>query len=257
MEIKLDGAYIPATELLPLQAVVFFSDDGKRIVTATVHDMTMEPHGAVAGAGRALTVESLKGLARLASESLRRKPEILPERVLVATDDLLIWWRRAGAEYLTFDVDWHEGAPGRERLQGVTHHMPLPPLVFVMSRSTAGNGIFQGVYVVALSEDRRPGMDTAVFRAPLLNLNTNGNVCWGNGERPKGRNVGDIEAWERFFFSSTFTHVNEDSPLKSNEPYRWIADFCESKKPDFPVDQLKPTRQVLGDLIGHHAGDQE
>lgn len=253
MQIEMKGTSVPESIVKPIRAVVFYSDDGTRVVTATIHEMTATAKGSTAGAGRPLTVESLTALSKMAQASCRRRPEILPANVLVATDDLLVWWRPAGGEHLSFDVDWHEGQPGRERLQGVTHFMPLPPLVFLLSRNQAASGVFQGVYVFALGVNERPTAETPMFVAPLLNINDNGNVCWGNGESPRSRNVTDIAAWERCFFTSTFTHVNQASPLKSEKPYQWIADFCESKATQFPLDQLKPMKKNLGDLIAHHA----
>lgn len=253
MKIDFKDAFTPERELLPQQAVVFYGD-GKLISGGTVHDMRMEGGRAVAGAGRLLTAQGLKALAQCAAEGLRRAPEIQPEQVLVATDELLVWWRRAGPEDLAFDVDWNRGEAGRARLQGVMKRMPLPALVFVLHRSRACQGIWQGVYVYAMGEDKRPTADTPMFRAPLLNLNDDGAVCWGDGELPKGRTSADIAQWESLFFSSKFTHYNHSSPVKSKDCYEWIADFCDSSAKEFPSDHLLPMRETLGQIINRHFG---
>lgn len=253
MKVDFDaGAVTPERVMCPRQAIVFYGDKNT-IHMATLHDMFMDGKRPVAAEGRPITEAAIKRLAMATNKALRRAPEILPANVLLASDDLLVWWRRAGLAEMAFDIDWHQGEAGRERLQGVYLTMPLPPLVFILRRSMLGNNsAFQGMSVYALRQDERPEGPTELFRAPLLNLNDNGAVCWGSGRRPKGRGVEDIPKWESLFFTSKFTHYNQSSPVRSRTPYEWIADFAASKSSTFPVDELLPMKHTLNQVVGWH-----
>jgi PRTRC genetic system protein B len=251
MEIDVKGSVVPKRVMSAQQAVVFYGD-GKCIHAATLHALHTTGKGVVAEAGQPISMAAIKALAAQANETLRRAPEILADQILAATDDLLVWWRRAGPEDLAFDVDWHEGEQGRERLQGIMLRMPLPPLVFLMRRNAFSRGIWQGIYVYAAAENKRPSGATQLYRAPLLNLNIDGAVCWGDGESPNGRSVDDVPEWQRLFFASKFSHYNNDSPVRSRRPYKWIADFCASGAETFSKKELLPMKQTLQEAINDH-----
>jgi PRTRC genetic system protein B len=245
------GAVIPERMMSPRQAVVFYGDENT-IHMATLHDMFMDGNRPVAGEGRPITLSAVKKLATAANEALKRTPEILPANVLLAADDLLVWWRAAAVTEMSFDIDWHSGEAGRERLQGVYLKMALPPLVFMLRRSSMGNHAFQGMSVYALERDGRPEGTTPLFRAPLLNINNDGAVCWGTGRKPEGRRVTDVPKWESLFFTSKFTHYNQSSPVQSRTPYQWLADFAASGATTFPTSELLPMKQSVNQVVGRH-----
>ncbi|MGH7216104.1 MAG: PRTRC system protein B [Nitrospiraceae bacterium] len=252
MEVQFNEALVPQGQLVPINAAVFYGakDRNGRITVqfASIHGMVMTESGARLAEGVPITVAAVQRLASMAADAVKRRAEILPANVLVCNDEWLVWWRPETLDDLSFDVSWNNGAAGRERLQGVCLAMPLPPLVFALKRGHGVSGA-NGVFVFATDRNERPGPDAAIYRAPLLNVSDNGTVCWGDGQRPKTRNVEDVEEWERLLFSSQFTHVNGSSPVKSKEPYQWIADFCASDAKRFPVEELKPMRLSLAGLM--------
>ncbi|MBI2770557.1 MAG: PRTRC system protein B [Burkholderiales bacterium] len=252
MQIEFEGgAVIPKKVMDPRQAVVFYGE-GKAIHMATIHEMSMVGGRPVAGSGRPITLPAVKALAACANETLRRTPEIMPGHVLLASDELLAWWRPAGVAEMSFDIDWHNGEEGRDRLQGAFLKMALPALVFILRRCSMGNQAFQGIYVYALEKNQRPEGSSTMFRAPLLNVNDNGSVCWGNSSKPNGRRVNDIPKWESLFFSSKFTHYNQSSPVRSRTPYKWLADYAAAGDTEFPVTELLPMKKSLNQVVEWH-----
>lgn len=242
----------------PFQAVVFYSKTGqKEAMYATVHDVQVTDTGPVLKAGAALTVEAVKEVAKQFGGMLKRSPELIQENVLFTSDEILMWWTPPQIRFCWFDVDWHKDKKGRDRLQNVSGNMPIPSLLWVLKRSKA-SGVWQGVYVYGLAGTTRPTETTKMYRAPLLNINEDGCVCWGNGKIPSGRTQRDIPEWMNAFFDSTFSHFNQGSPFKKGRGYDLVADLLESEAKSFPVEVMKPMEKhlsTLRDVLTHHLKD--
>lgn len=260
MILNLESATVPAGRLVPKTAVVFYGNDSDRkdegIKFATSHKFVESEQSFSLKAGKPLTVNAIQQIAKMANKTIVRHTEILPQNVLMANDNLLVWWRPAAKTQMAFDVSMHEKEVGREALQGAFLEMPLPPLVFALRRGLRENN-WNSISVFALSKNERPDASTEMFRAPLLNVGEDGNVCWGDGQKPSGRSVADIASWEKLFFSSKFTHYNQSSPLQSDEPYKWIADFCSQNKDQFPIEMLTPMKETLIQVVKSMAGNDE
>lgn len=256
MQVNFQEALVPQGRMVPLKAVVFYGKAGESLAiqSASIHDVTLTDDGSRLKAGRPITVQAIKKLARLAADAVKSSVEILPDKVLVCNDDWIVWWRSAQVTDLSFDVSWHQEQEGHNRLQGVCLTMALPPLVFALRRGRGQSG-GRGVYVFATDRNERPGPASAMYRAPLMNVNDHGDVCWGHAQAPETRTSADIGEWERLFFSSQFTHINGSSPVNSDKPYLWIADFCASGAKAFPSESLKPLRTTLQGLIKRLAGE--
>lgn len=244
-----------ASSFEPKQAVVFYEGKGGGGEFATVHRVLPEGASHRLGPGRPITVEAMKAVATQFAAQLRAKETILREQVLLCNDDLLVWWTPACTRLCFFDIDWHEGQPGRERLQGRSANLPIPPLVWALKR-TNGKGIWQGVSVWALEHNARPEDKTPIFRAPLLNLNDNGEVCWGNGSLPARRDQEHIERWQEAFFASVFSHYNHTTPFKGAKAYEVLADMVDNPPATFPVERLIPMGKSLGSVVRNLLGDQ-
>lgn len=253
MQSNIEG-FGSAVSHLPRSAIVFYTS-GKETSFATHHEVRKHGHGFNLGPATNLTSENLFQLVESVSKGLKQIVEILPANVLVANDQLLVWWMPASTHYMTFDVSMHE-TEGKKRLQGVSGFVPVPALVFALQRSRAQGGAFQGLSIHALGENARPAVDTRMYRAPLLNINDSGDVCWGNGETPKGRTAEEISAWQQFFFSSTFTHYNGTPPIKCEDTYAFVADLIDTKATEFPIDALKETKQTLKNVVSNMLGGQ-
>jgi PRTRC genetic system protein B len=159
-------------------------------------------------------------------------PEILPASVLVCTSELLVWSAPAQHRILFFGE--HSGA-GSD-LNGKQY--PIPPLVFKVE-----NGKLS---VRALDKDERPRAETKLRTAPFWNTNDSGEVCTGTMRVPESSGVDAIEAWERGFFQSEFTHAYGAARL-TNFPGGFLA-LCRrvagSRKP-FPVEFLTDAGETL------------
>lgn len=56
---------------------------------------------------------------------------------------------------------------------------------------------------------------TKVFHAPLMNVYSNGNVCWGSVKKPESHpDEIQMKAWETALLEGISTHVNHDHTLK-------------------------------------------
>jgi PRTRC genetic system protein B len=235
---------------VPRSAIVFYGPEekGDQTTYATHHQVRAAAEGFELGPGVSLTTKNIKQLAHQASKGLKHEVEIIPEHVLVANDALLAWWTPAGSQLMAFDISMHDH-PGKSRLQGVSAQMAVPPLVFAMRRSRAEGGAYLGLYVYGLLQNARPTADTQMFRAPLFNVNDNGDICWGNGEKPKGKSVNDIYAWQSLFFSSVFTHYNGSIPIACDDPYAFVADLIDTKANEFPKLAMKPLKKTLAQVV--------
>ena len=247
MQVSVDAFGV--TDYEPTQAVIFYTvKSGRRASEgefATVHDIVSRGGTRPRlGPGSPITIEAIKAVAHRFGDQLRHKPQLLREQVLFCSDDLLVWWTPGGKRLCHFDVDWHKGLRGRSRLQGVSAQLPLPPLVWALRR-TEGRGLWQGIYLWALLDDKRPGPQTKLWRAPLLNLNDDGLVCWGNGQVPKTRTQDAIESWEEAFFASTFTHFNQSMPFKGARSYEVLARMVASPPEVFDQKYLIPMNETL------------
>jgi PRTRC genetic system protein B len=230
---------------IPMCAIVFYgSGSGNQVETgyATHHGIRATGSRFELCPGSSLTNENVYKIAAMVANGMRHKVEILPANVLASTDDLLVWWMPAGLQHMDFDVSMGSSS------------VPVPALVFMLRRSRASSGAYLGISVFALSDNARPGPLTKLFRAPLLNINEQGDVCWGSGVKPKGRAVSDIPAWQALFFSSVFTHFNGSSPIKGKDCYGFIADLLEAKATTFPVESLIPTKTTLQKVVDSMSG---
>jgi len=120
---------------------------------------------------------------------------------------------------------------------------PVPPLLWRASR--------RALAVYALPSNRRPTPNSALFQAPFFNTGADGTVCMGSVDIDIAENC-SIESftreWERYFFSSRFTHLNGSvSPVKGNIIQLWQS-LIGSKRP-FPVEVLLPTTFTLQNII--------
>lgn len=243
---------------VPNCAVVFFaSEQGAQSETqfATYHTVRETDGKFELASGSPLTGDNLKKIAAMTSAGLRHKAEILPEHVLAVTDDLLVWWMPADQQLMHFDVSMGGDAEHRKRLQGVSGKVPVPALVFALKRGKQRGHAYCGISVFALADNKRPDASTKLFRAPLLNTNEEGSVCWGSGVKPKGSGVADIAAWQALFFSSVFTHYNGSSPIRGADCYVLIAYLLESQATEFPALRLKPLNYSLQHALDTMGGE--
>lgn len=200
---------------------------------ASIHHVDHDDEsGPTIAAGTPLTRAHL----RQWTEALGRTapPEILPDNVLVAHRDMLVWWVPEQVRSAYF----HLSAPSaglRVLSRRTIVPVPYPAHLFVATRRKLG--------VYALAENQRPTAATAVLHSPVLNVYTDGSLCWGNIPRPKTLAVSAIPEFEHALFDSWSTHPNAGQELtitgKGGLVKLW-DDLAGREATRFPVSRLKP-----------------
>lgn len=183
------------------------------------------------GAGTALTRAHLRRWA----EALDRAapPEILPENVLVAHPDMLVWWVPAQTRSAYFALT--SGAGLDVLSERTVKPVPYPAHLFVATRSNLG--------VYALPKSERPTADTQVLHSPILNVFIDGRLCWGNIQKPKRLTPSAIAEYESAVFDSWSTHPNpgQELTLKGKGGLLRLWDeLAKGRTRSFPVKRLRP-----------------
>jgi len=201
----------------------------------TVHDAVHEKDGAVhVGAGHLLTPEALREL--LAEAGHEATIEILPERVLARTPDVVVWWSPASQRRMFFS-DRNSARAGELNAKEYPH----PPLLW------RANG--RRIWLRALTHNQRPERNAQLYTAPYWNTYDNGSVCTGSMKIPESKGVSVIDKWEESFFRSAFTHaagVTKHSLYPCDVLEMWKT---LQGKQHFPVEYLAPAEQTLEDFV--------
>ena len=187
------------------------------------------------GEGHPVTVEFMNGLVRNYSETYSGTPHgRLPSNLLYADT------RKGSERYVWYNP------PGKRRMYFVSglgianaaYHLP---------------GIIDGagdtrLDVYAYKEDR-PGMETALYAAPLFNV-TGSSVCLGSArvEKPRELTYANLlEYWEKKFWLTEFSHLGGyGNPTKSN----LVLVTKAARDRPFDLKELKPLKNMkLKDIL--------
>lgn len=187
--------------------------------------------------GRAATREGLRALVAGIEGKVVTPPALLHPRVLAQGDGYLAWWCPPGDRQVWFRCD-------HERLGQCTGVTPHPGLVFMVNEDAP-----RSWRIFAIRGTERPTAETPLFQAPYFNVyGSDGAICTGNVDVPKGALAQQPEAWEEAFFRSYFTHPNVPSGLVKYRPGAhafWWA-LLDGKWKRFPEDRLMPIRATVG-----------
>src|SRR5713101_9301571 len=176
--------------IFTLKQAVLLYQEGSRAF-ATLHEVKIRPDQApYLCAAQSVTTGFLETLAKGLGSSMGA--EVLPERVLARTPELIAWWSRAQPRLMFFG----DGNGEAKKLNGKM--FPHSALVFMIH----GRELF----VRALADDRRPTADTRLKNAPYWNTDSAGRVCLGSMRVPEEVIVGSLSGWENAYFASEFTH---------------------------------------------------
>jgi PRTRC genetic system protein B len=172
------------------KAILVYSDGQEAF--ATVHKPKDSPDGGppYLDAGEPLTADFLRHLAKGLGQSVAR--EILPANVLARTPDMLVWWTKPQRRVMFYS----DSSDGRTLNGNV---FPQPPLVFRVCGSELA--------IRSLAEGKRPLSHTALLFAPYWNCDGAGRVCQGSMRAPGRPGLEAMNAWEKSFFESEFTHA--------------------------------------------------
>lgn len=204
----------------------------------TLHDVAHDGSDARLKEGRLVTPEMLLDLLRDLGRDA--PPEILPERVLVRAENILVWWRPARQNLMFFSEN--TGDKDIIRMSGKLY--PHPPLVF---KASEGH-----LWVRALTRNRRPEASTALAVAPYWNCYDNAAVCTGSMRIPKDQSCSVTTEWEQAFFASEFTH---GAGLGKRTSYRkgflpmWRS---LERKCIFPARYLVDAKETLAQFVANN-----
>jgi PRTRC genetic system protein B len=216
------------------QAVLLYQDGNRAF--ATLHEVQGRQDGApYLGAGQSVTAGFLEKLAAGLGASLAA--EVLPERVLARTPEMIAWWSRAQTRLMFFG----EGNAETKKLNGKMY--PHPALVFLIH----GRELF----VRALAEDRRPTADTRLKNAPYWNTDPHGRVCLGSMRVPGEVSANSLAGWEDAYFASEFTHPSGAVRLTTHPSgFAGLWSSLAGRK-RFPAGFLADSKQTLRDFLQH------
>lgn len=198
-------------------------DAGGRPTIAPGRPMTEGDYGALVKAVRPAERAALSG-------------SWISDRVLGRPIGRIVWWAPPRKRSVFFEC---------ERITGGAV-VACPGLIFSAGESD--------LRIWAYAGKERPGPTTPVAQAPFFNVNSAGQVCLGNVERPPAdaNEEAVMDHWERVFFASRFTHPNVQSGLTTGvEPHEFWAQYInKADASSFPESVLVFGRQSALDLLG-------
>ncbi len=231
----MDGhVQIGASANLQLRHALLVYTDQHRAF-ATLHDIIGQAEGApLLAAAQPLTLTFLRRLAEGLGSQIA--PEVLPDKVLARTPELIVWWTPAARRVMFFG----EADEEARKLSGL--NFPHPPLLFKVHR--------RELFVRALEKNARPRVDTPLKTAPYWNTaGDDGRVCLGSTRAPESTSVDSIKSWEGGFFQSSFTHALGAVRL-TNHKQGFIGLWRSlAGKKVFPARYLTDARETLRAFI--------
>lgn len=162
----------------------------------THHECDMQADGVEIGVGRPVTPAEV---TRLLSPLLGEMMAWQPPHVLARSPDHLCWWVPPAVRNLHFRIG--------QKI--VRYRVPLPGLVLCASHG-------RSLRIFAVKGQQRPGRETRLFHAPLMNIDRRGFMCFGNIETPTF-GLEHLPEWESALFDTCFTHVNHQQTLQKPE----------------------------------------
>jgi PRTRC genetic system protein B len=213
-------------------ALLIYRENRRSFITW--HPVTAQQQGPpLLGPAQPLTPAFIEDLAE--SLSGGAVAEFLPESVLARTDRMIVWWTPRRVRRMFFD-----NAEGKAR-QLTGRLFPQPPLVWKVAHGE--------LKIRALCENTRPEAQTTLAIAPFWNLSDDGAVCLGSMRCPESASAGSIEAWERGFYESAFTHANVGRLTRHEGGHDPLWAELAGKRRPFPTDTLIRLPQTLAQFI--------
>jgi len=113
--------------------------------------------------------------------------------------------------------------------------------------------------VFAVKGRERPDASTRLYQAPFFNVWSSGQICVGSALRPTEDKRDDLDAWERMFFGSRFTHPNfseRDRLTVGIDPCEFWQAHLRREEQAFPESVLFDINLCVGDLVELDAIDR-
>ena len=221
-------------------AILLYGVDGKNAF-ATVHQVQVSANRRpVILAGKPLTLRASRTILSSLSKNAVGGGGYLPECVLMANGDEMMWYEPPQVRHLGFKV-LREAS--EQKLGTLAGPAPTPGVIFHVS----GNDW----RVFAYTAEGRPTPETLLFHAPTFNTYEDGRICVGSARTPTTNTADSIRAWSEAFWQSNFTHPNYDGVVnyRGDAPALWRDAMAGKFGDRFPTRVLKPYRSKVGEYI--------
>lgn len=160
-------------------------------------------------------VISLKSLAdQLGEVGPGAEPAILPDSVFIHTTRLFGWTTPTRKHPMWFNVG------GKRRGCNVV----WPNMLWLADTKQRLLRVF------AIGKGGRPGYESPVYHAPLMNIDSWGRLCEGSAHLPRKMTVEKLAEIEACVFDSYFTHVNHEKTLRCATDNRGHIRFWRTKE---------------------------
>ncbi|HYK37796.1 PRTRC system protein B [Alloacidobacterium sp.] len=207
---------------------------GNQTTFITKHEVITQQNTAPAlGPAQPLTLAFVESLVR--SLGGGAAAEVFPENILARSDRMIAWWTPAQRRQM-----FYQHSEGKaDQLNG--RIFPQPPLVW---RAADGQ-----LKIRALTENKRPQVQTKLAVAPYWNLSDCGTVCTGSMRCPGNASVAAISDWERAFYESAFTHANGGRLTHHKGGFVGLWSELTGKRALFPLKTLIVLPQTLAQFV--------
>lgn len=155
---------------------------------------------------------------------------------------VLVWWHPAMRKVLNFD----------QHLKIKSAEVNIPAMLYLLQNTS--------LYIFALMDDTRPGLQTKLYQAPFYNIYSDARVCMGSAPISKIRAKTfeqEAERFERAFFMAEQTGGMSESHCKTPLGPLWRS-LIGTKK-IFPAKKeliQHPKFKTLGTLLNRFIDNQ-
>ena len=121
--------------------------------------------------------------------------------------------------------------------------VPLPRLVML--------GVGHSSYLWAL-KDEHFSRDAQALHAPFPNVDANGGICWGNAHHGEADPTDAKQMFDLFFETVFNADLVDKKSVRFPQDVRkqlWV--LHEQKARRYPLEDLKPVKSTIGQLIEH------
>jgi PRTRC genetic system protein B len=220
-------------------AVLVYTNPTTRHAFASKHEVARDGGRPVIRPGTPLGEDDYKTLVGALAPREQPRMHWRDPRLLAQGLGRMLWWTPPQHRALFF----RRSPPHQDSFDG-RGRCACPGLVFLTHEGS--------LLVFAVKGRAAPTPASALFQAPFFNVWSQGQVCVGNAVAPQAEQREDLDAWERMFFGSHFTHPNFTQPDRLTVGVA-PADFWQGQlrqpTPEFPEEVLFPLELRLGDLL--------
>lgn len=205
-------------------AVLVYTNTERRHAFATKHEVDVNSGRPVIRPGTPFTEEDYAFLVTAMAPAEQPRMQWHDPRQLAKGLGRVIWWSPPKRRSLFFKKSSHNKATFEGK-----GTCSCPGLVFMAAEKS--------MYVYAFKGSDAPNPKTKLYQAPFFNVWSAGQVCVGNAALPREDQRDNLDAWERMFFGSHFTHPNfteKDRLTVGHDPVKFWKAQVSKPSASFP-----------------------